>query len=282
MNDYNWPLPPYLVTTDLMRDIDREITHWQKSGQHWCFHVLGEPGRGKSAALRQIAKSPCRYYVQVEKFAKSPRDIMNMVLSAYNRGYSGGVCRSTQTRATALRDFLSPRQTYDFNEANGTFRMQHSCLIVDEIQDAELAVLGSLQSICEAARCVLVFSGNSDTVFSGRSRQRAALAAAHSRISHTIRVPKPSKRDVELIAVAHGCEFVETTDLCFAYTASMDGDLRRLSQLLGQARIICGPKPACIHPMHIKGAAIMIAGNHTVALKRLGLTEKKMLEKEAK
>ena len=254
MNSENWQLPKFPVETDLFNSLDLIISSKVDAKEHWCMHVVGAPGSGKSAALRMIAADRGYYYVQVEKYAKSLRHVLTMILEAYARSYRGGVNRSTPKRADDVIQLLSPGQYFE----GGNWKTGHSCLIVDEFQDAEGPVMQALQSICEQAECVLVLSGNRDTVFSGRNRKRIEARADISRVCVSLNVPSPTARDIELMTVAHGCEHLETTKMCINYAHHVGFDLRKIDQLLKAARQICGPKPNCIHPIHVRGAALMI------------------------
>lgn len=152
--------------------------------------VIGNPGMGKTTALRLVAKEHDGAYCEVSQQTKTVKGMYHMLLSAYG------------VRADA-------RFTYDLASqclwSLDNNRRDVPPLFVDEYQTFEPRALRELLHIHERCGFALVLSGNRERLAKS-SRDAGALEQIESRIGMRFRMERPSPDDCTNIGIEFNVE----------------------------------------------------------------------------
>lgn len=170
--------------------------------------VVGDPGLGKTTALKQIALEQGAAYWEVSQHTKSLNAMYRMVLEAYG------------IRVTANTAFLLGEQCrHDLacrrDPLLGSGR-DHPPLLIDEYQNLVPSVLRELLAIQEHCRFPLVLAGNVERIAGGRD-EAAALQQIYDRIMTMVRIGRPSRQDWINIGAEYNVEGLDAYDAIAAY-----------------------------------------------------------------
>lgn len=212
--------------------------------------VVGMPGTGKTTALEHFAQKDGYAYCQVGASQKGVRGLYQMVLTAC------GLYVPKAATITELADGV-----YSLG-ANMFFR----CLIVDEYQTLEPAVLRELLNIQESAELSLILAGNGETIVQRRTDGRA-MEQINDRIAMTVEIDGPTPEDCAQVAVAYNVVGNDAFKAVRNFGANTN--LRQLCAVLDEAEdlaydgidhLIHDGAPPKIALVHIENALLLKRG----------------------
>lgn len=207
--------------------------------------ILGEPGRGKTSALKYYLPGFDGYYVEARGQHKTLPGMLNMLLDTY-----GTFRQGTQLKSLADAVTNTMNRTYD---GYGPV----SPLVVDEYQTLEPQTLRELFKITEASRVPLILSGNGETLVNRRDA-KAAMAQIDDRIGMRIEIVGLTRQDCIEFCIERNVEGKDAHDAICNY--GQRTNVRQLSRLFDQCRIVAGPQGS-IHRRHIETALLLITGS---------------------
>lgn len=232
------PSAPEYVPTPTSEKVISALTYAHVAGD--LVIAYGGAGVGKTEGIKRYAKSATNVWV---------------IEATPSRNTGGAFLRSVAF-ATGVR---IPRGHSDILEMAILERLKgtQGLLIVDEAQFLNDRALENARRIAELAGIGLAFVGN-ESVYGQLTGQRRAAdyAQLFSRIGKRIRLTRPTKQDVSLIAQAWSLGKEETE---YAQEiASRPGALRGLNKTLRLASIFAAGQPLTLN--HIKAAWADLSG----------------------
>lgn len=232
------------------REIEAAITR----AMSWEYPSLfiGDPGTGKTTALRHFVIKYDGFYCEVNEKTKSPGGLYKMLIQTMI-GYRDG--KTMWDDGAQLIYFLE-------NHWSGRARRP---LFVDEQQAFEAPALRELLHICERCQVPLVLAGNRERLAKTRKTDSVALEQIRSRIGWRVQLGKPNAADCESIGIEHNVEGKEAYAALASFGAGTN--LRELVRLLQEAKV-CTGGVGSIQLRHVKAAVLSIYGSRD-ALKLL-------------
>lgn len=206
--------------------------------------ILGEPGRGKTSALKHYLPGFHGYYVEARGQHKTLPGMLNMLLDTYG----------TYRQGKQLKD-LADAVTRTLNQQYGIGSAPP--LVVDEYQTLEPQTLRELFKITEASQVPLILSGNGETLVNRRDG-KAAMAQIDDRIGMRIEIVGLTYQDCIEFCIEHNVEGRDAHEAICSY--GQRTNVRQLSRLFDQCRIVAGAKGS-IQRRHIETALLLITGS---------------------
>jgi hypothetical protein len=205
--------------------------------------VRGNPGVGKSTALREYARQHKAVLLfSVSDFARSKRDVLGMLCDRF---------WIEEHLSFRLMKRLTAKLSEEMYGARVGDRIR-ALIIIDEAQHLTKDAISLMRSLSDETGVGVVFAGNFDTLKerhrSGRSALRepavwsGEMKQVMSRMSGFWEVERPDVEDVAAFLEACGVNR-DDRDLvsCLMHWAMQDGGIRNVQKLLQMAlRIECG------------------------------------------
>jgi hypothetical protein len=213
--DSDEPRPGDHVDTPIALDVLRALGHARKNGDFVC--IFGPPGVGKTKTVNQFVAE------------RVDGDAWCATMSPS----SSGLCQAIEVVAHAV----------GLKHASGGARRlklaieqriagRHGVLVIDEAQHLSMAAVEELRAIHDTTGVGLALVGNeqSYTRFLGGSHA-ANYAQINSRIGLKLRLGKPTRQDVAVLAESYGVTEDDCLDV-LVQVASRPGALRSVAKML--------------------------------------------------
>lgn len=177
--------------------------------------VIGDPGLGKTTAMRHIAREVQAAYCEVGQHNKTVRGLYRMIVEAYGIRVDREFARDL---ASLCFDTLAP----------GSYRSTWP-LLVDEYQNLPPAMLRELLHVQEKCELTLVLAGNKERL-ARTAASAGALDQIESRIGMRFRIDRPTPADCTSIGVEYNVEGRDAYTAIEAY--GVRSTVRKLVRLL--------------------------------------------------
>lgn len=231
------------VETSAAREIEdavRKAISWE----YPCL-ITGDPGTGKTTALKHFALKYDALYVEIDEGTNNPGGLCKMLVDRL-LGFRQGRTIYDDINQLVSRDFRRGLSRED----------RPKPLFVDEQQTFQATALRELLRICERCDIPLVLAGNRERLAKHKKSDLVALDQIKSRIGWRVHIGAPTPADCTLIATAYNVEGLEAYHAIAAFGRKTN--LRELVRLLKEAKSMASG--AGISLRHIETAALAIFG----------------------
>lgn len=210
--------------------------------------IISPPGRGKSTALRHLAKEFDGAYIEI---GATDKDVMGMYLSLLNvlNGFYFG---NPNKKRDALQSLSIALGGVACNVSDNK-----KLVIVDEFQTLEDTAKRELIRVQEDLGIALVISCNPERLAGGNEKPSRAIRQIEDRIGLNIELPALDDEDCDLIAQAYGVSGDDAVSAARALGAKTSA--RELCRTLQYARLTV-PDGAAVRLTQIKNAVVALKG----------------------